>query len=368
MRRERFIRIFVMVGVVYYMVACGSSQNGNVGYRLGDTQTLTGGFDEALQAITEKSLKDNLYYLASEELQGRGSGAPGGDKAAAFIAQKYKEFGLQEAYPNSYYQYFDVKGDKKRTQNVIGVLPGNDPVLKDQVIVIGAHYDHLGMRSDAEDSDDNGNNDDGNDSEKATIYYGADDNGSGTVAVIESAKAFSMLKGQNKRTIVFIAFSGEEMGLIGSSYYVKNPLFPINKTVYMLNQDMIGYLRDGNLDFLGGGSSQDAAKAMRDICKKYPDITPDITQSAGGGSDHVPFMNRKVPGVFVHTGSTSVYHTPSDTREKVNYQGLTEVTKIAFELGWVISQKSAAPTETYEAITITKRDLEYDHEMMPFIK
>lgn len=317
--------------------------------------------DDVINGITLEPIKTNLYYLASDELQGRGSGAPGGEKAAQFIAKKFEESGLKPGFSTGYFQKFSVNAGT--TSNVVGYFPGNDAELKKQVIVIGAHYDHLGMRNSLLGND---NNNEGDDPPRPVIYYGADDNASGSTVVLEAAKSLSLIKDQLKRTVVLIAFSGEELGLVGSNYYVKKPAFPMADTIYMLNLDMVGYLRNGDLNLLGGGSSQSAAAAMKEICAKYPEIVPDITESAGGGSDHVPFMQKNIPGVFFHTGSHPNYHKPTDTPDKINYKGLTTIAKIAVELAWRISEKPAVPADTRRDIEITDRDLRYDHDMTPF--
>jgi len=283
-----------------------------------------------LDVIVEEDLQADLYYLASDELEGRGTGQPGGDKAAQFIAERFEASGLLPAAgEDGYFQYFH--GD---TQNVIGYFEGNDPDLQDETIVIGGHYDHLGIRN-------------------GQIYNGADDNASGTVAVMATAKAVSRIKYFIKRRVVFIAFGAEEIGLVGSSYYTNNPLFPLANTVYMINLDMVGYLRGEDLNFLGGREISDKINAA---AEDYDTIDPDISSSAGGGSDHVPFGRAGVENVFLHTGSHANYHKPSDDPEKINYESLTDVTKVTYLLYWLIDADPEAPDKALTVEDSPDRD------------
>jgi len=298
-------------------------------------------YEEALAAINKKDLKANLEYLASDELEGRMSGKKGNVLAADFVKKKYESFGL-----DTMYQKFSIRrlnpGPKRElgndfTQNIIAWIPGSDPLLKDEIVVIGAHMDHIGYGPSMSRS------------RRIAIHPGADDNASGTVALIEVAKAFSMLKGKVKRTVVFQSYSAEEMGLIGSRYYCNNPLFPVDnpnirKHIAMVNMDMVGYLGRGQhfTGFNSGNSSPNIRLIVNDLNKKYS-FANSITSRGSGGSDHAPFYNKRIPVAFLHTGLHAYYHTPEDTPDKINYDGLTEVAKYAFELTYNIAQKESAP-------------------------
>jgi aminopeptidase YwaD len=230
--------------------------------------------------------------------------------------------------------------------NVIGVLPGSDPKLKNEAIVIGAHYDHLGR----------GGEGSGSLAPRAgEIHHGADDNASGVAGLIELARMFSSQK--LRRTIVFIAFSGEEEGLIGSNYYVNHPIVPLANTVAMINMDMIGRLKEKALIIGGVGTAQEwrslidtgnavegmtvsvnGAGADRTLTGGIPVVTgsngkPVVTLDPGkkfvltlnedgyGPSDHSSFYSKQVPVLFFWTGTHEDYHKPSDTAEKINYEG-----------------------------------------------
>ena len=224
--------------------------------------------------------------------------------------------------------------------NVIGVLEGSDPTLKNENIVIGAHYDHLGRGGEGSGSLAPNAKD---------IHHGADDNASGTAGLLELARLFSK-EPKLKRTLVFIAFGGEEEGLLGSAYYVNHPLTPLTNTVAMINMDMIGRMRDRKLVIGGVGTAQEwkqiitqanSALAMRvsahspapkgvpivvsangrPIVTTDPNGAFDLTMNEDGygPSDHSQFYGKKIPVLFFWTGTHSDYHKPSDTFEKINY-------------------------------------------------
>ncbi len=347
------MRIFLsgvgfVIGILalVHFAGCGSSDTSSSA--LFSQPPTTSALEAGLATITKEELQEDLYALASDEFQGRGTGYDGDEISAQYIESQFAASGLLPMNEDGYRQKFGVNRGRGYSWNIVGYLPGTDPELKDEVIVIGAHYDHLGKSG-------------------SRIYNGADDNGSGTVAVMEVAEAFSTIKDQLKRTIVFIAFSGEEIGLVGSGYYTRNPLFSMSDTIYMVNLDMVGWLRNKNLKFLGGGSSTYMRNLINLVSERYPGINPYITSSAGGGSDHVPFIRANVPSVFLHSGSTDVYHTPSDTVEKVNYDGLTEITKVAFEMVWRINEKeSRTPIDWRKPEETPEWNL--DHGVTEFIK
>jgi aminopeptidase YwaD len=190
--------------------------------------------------------------------------------------------------------------------NVVGILEGSDPVLKKENIVIGAHYDHLGRGGEGSGS---------LAPRSGEIHHGADDNASGTAGLIELARVFSAQRPRLKRTVIFIAFGGEEEGLLGSNYYVNNPLTPLTNTVAMINMDMIGRMKDGKLTIGGVGT----AKEWRDIIGQKNDLALTLNEDGFGPSDHSSFYGKQVPVLFFFTGTHTDYHKPSDTFDKINY-------------------------------------------------
>jgi Zn-dependent M28 family amino/carboxypeptidase len=213
--------------------------------------------------------------------------------------------------------------------NVVGVLRGTDPVLKNEAIVIGAHYDHLGHGG-AGSLDVNSHE----------IHHGADDNASGTAAIIELARMFAA-KHDNKRTLIFVAFSGEEEGLFGSSWYVDHPVFPLDKTVAMVNLDMVGRLKDKKLTIGGMGTASEWKPLIEKINKellepldssllpndfRFQPFELQLSDDGFGPSDHSSFYGKKVPVLFFFTGTHNDYHKPTDTADKINYSGERNIT------------------------------------------
>ncbi len=256
----------------------------------------------------------------------------------------------------------ELRRKRVEAYNVIGVLEGSDPLLKKEVIVIGAHYDHLGRggrSSLAPNSKD--------------IHHGADDNASGTSALLELARRFSKSK-SNKRTFVFLAFGGEEEGLLGSKYFVNNPTVPLANIVAMVNMDMIGRLRERKLTVGGIGTAIDWNKIVKEKnslkilsgglkpsdlpVPKYPDETKpaasvkvldpsrfnlQLSQDGFGPSDHSSFYGKKIPVLFFFTGTHEDYHKPTDTPEKINYYGLERITGFVEQIVKVVDRNPTRP-------------------------
>jgi hypothetical protein len=206
-----------------------------------------------------------------------------------------------------------VEEIRKRTENVVAILPGADSSLKDQNIVIGAHYDHLGF----------GHFGTLDSKTEGQIHHGADDNGSGTAALLRLAQTLARSATQPARTIVFAAFSGEELGLVGSRHYVNRPPLPLASTIAMLNLDMVGRLRNNRVTVFGTRSAQQLSEI---VLREGRSLGLEIAESDGlGRSDHMSFYNKKIPALHFFTGSHSDYHRPSDTWDKLNIDGIVKV-------------------------------------------
>jgi metal-dependent amidase/aminoacylase/carboxypeptidase family protein len=203
------------------------------------------------------------------------------------------------------------KNNMATTSNIVGIIEGKGPHA-DETIVIGGHYDHLGMGGM------------GSRTNRREIHNGADDNATGTAAVMELARRFAKRDEKPSRRLVFIAFSAEEMGLLGAKYYVDDdPLYALDKTAAMVNFDMIGWLRDDKITIYNANSATEF-ETLLDRANK--EMGMDIEKSAGfGGSDHLPFFQKEIPVMFIHTGLTSTYHTPEDDFETIDCEGAVKV-------------------------------------------
>lgn len=230
---------------------------------------------------------------------------------------------MSREYPDIRVKMKTTVADKKiRTNNVIGIIPGKDPVLRNEYLVIGAHYDHDGFMK---------NHPEGVD----YIFNGADDNASGTAGVLAVAEAFSRMK-PPARSVVFMAFSAEEKGLFGSETYVRNPLFPLDKTIAMLNMDMISRNSIDSLYLEGATASPDLTEIVKIQNKEFGfKIIAD--DKFTGGSDHANFFKHNVPFVFFFSGLHSDYHTVRDNPDKVNPEKAAKVAKLAFKTAWYIA-------------------------------
>ena len=213
--------------------------------------------------------------------------------------------------------------DKKVTRNVVGMIKGNDPLYDKEYIVIGAHYDHLGM---------GGPNTGSRRPDTVAVHYGADDNASGTSLLIELAGKLYSMREKLHRSIVFVAFSGEEMGLLGSKYFVKDSLIDMHQVDAMINLDMIGRLnKENKLEIGGTGTTPDADTILRSI-PLADSFNLALSPEGYGPSDHASFYAEDIPVFFFSTGTHLDYHTPADTPDKINYQGLKSIGEYVTEL------------------------------------
>jgi hypothetical protein len=240
----------------------------------------------------------------------------------------------------------DVEKVQMTTSNVAGLLEGSDPKLKGEYIFIGAHYDHLGLGGPSSLAE----------SREPAIHHGADDNASGAAGVMALANYFSSRKIRPRRSLVFLAFSGEELGLFGSAYYVKHPLVPLTSSVAMFNMDMIGRLRDDKLAVIGSGSSPDWDAIISDATHETG-LKVSKNEGAFGASDQQSFYTAKIPVLFFFTGVHTEYHRPSDTADKINVAGEVRVLNVVARCAEKVAERperpgyrevpaSAAPTTT----------------------
>ena len=228
----------------------------------------------------------------------------------------------------------DVEYVREKSSNVIGYLEGHDPTLKDQAIVVGAHFDHLGYGGPGSGS---------LVPDVHEIHNGADDNASGSAALIELEQAFAAEEGSLKRTMIFTAFTGEELGTLGSSYYVNHPFLPLDRTIAMINMDMVGRLEGKALTIYGTGTSPRwdtlVARYNKDSL-----FTLKLIPDGIGPSDHSQFYGKDIPVLFFFTGTHNDYHKPSDDWDKINYPGEEKVARYVFAIVNDLEGDATRPT------------------------
>ncbi len=214
----------------------------------------------------------------------------------------------------------DIIQMKVKTQNIVAVLEGSDPVLKDQYILIGAHYDHLGFGGVGSGS---------RMPDTVAVHYGADDNASGVSGVIELAEKLASEKKNIARSIIFMAFGAEEMGLVGSKYFTENPLIPLKNIDAMINFDMIGRLKENNSITVGGtGTSSQSEEILNNLASKTS-LVMKYSPEGYGPSDHAAFYTSNIPVFYFTTGAHEDYHTPFDKPETINEEGETKIVEFA---------------------------------------
>jgi Zn-dependent M28 family amino/carboxypeptidase len=292
--------------------------------------------DDAVKLVTAKDLEEWATYLASDDLEGRNAGSPGEIKAVEYIVKVYDDAGLKpvgdkdEQDKPTYFQAIQV--GKTKSWNTVAFLEGSDPKLKEEVIVIGGHHDHVGTSTNPHWGQLGGATRDDK------IWNGADDNASGTCTVMAVAKAFGKSGLKPKRSILFMTFTAEEGGLNGSRWYVSRPLFPLERHVAMMNLDMVGRNPDKPVSVHGFGYEDGDAweKAFEDAVKKtglkaraFPGA-----KLGGGDSDHSSFRAKSIPIIFFFTGLHADYHRVSDHPEKLSYENMEKVGRTAMYLLW----------------------------------
>lgn len=288
--------------------------------------------------ISVAKLRKHVTYLASDKLKGRGTGTPEERKAAKYIAKQFRQIGLSpKGDPGTYFHTFTFR---KSSDPHGGMATANDPLMKAQnvvgyldngaanTIVIGAHYDHLGLGHDHNSLDAN---------PEGKIHNGADDNASGTAGVIELARYFAKNDVKEQHNFLFLCFSGEELGLYGSKKYTETPTIDLTKVSFMVNMDMIGRLNAEKRIVVGGvGTAPDFVPSIQAL---KTDLGIKLDSAGIGPSDHTSFYLKNIPVLFFFTGQHSDYHKPTDDVEKVNFEGVQQILSTAAGLIETLDQK-----------------------------
>lgn len=273
------------------------------------------------QQIEQKNLEKHIYYLADDRMEGRATGSKELDKAADYIENHFKKYKLIPKGEDGYRQKFEakvtrvkVKDSIRIAQNIIGFIDNDAPYT----IVIGAHYDHLG-RGDFGGSRDTV-------AHIGLIHNGADDNASGVAGLLELARVYSTNDVKEKYNLLFIAFSAEELGLLGSKYWVEHPTIPLNSIHWMLNMDMIGrYNPLSGLAVIGYGTSTSFPTIFEGITS---DLKFNLSRDGNGGSDQTSFYKKNIPVLFFHTGGHEDYHKIGDDAHKIDYKALKSILEL----------------------------------------
>tara|TARA_Y100000385_G_scaffold104667_1_gene108406 strand:- start:12070 stop:13098 length:1029 start_codon:yes stop_codon:yes gene_type:complete len=318
------------------------------------------------ETIKVEDLEKHLIILSSDSMEGRETGKKGQKMAADYIMNHFKNIGIPPYKKKSYYQKFKVKNGRHmckcddcdtdflkkmlgknkyiKGENVLGFIEGTD--LKEELIIITAHYDHLGKHEDK-------------------IFNGADDDGSGTVATLEIAEAFMLAKKEGngpRRSVLIMPVSGEEKGLLGSKYYTDHPIYPLENTVANLNIDMIGRVDDwhenGDYVYLIGADmlSQELHDISEQTNDQYIGLELDYTFNAEDDpnryyyrSDHYNFAKNNIPVIFYFNGVHEDYHKVTDTVEKIDFNKIQTITRLVFLTAWELANRD-------ERIQLNKTD------------
>ncbi|MBD0831336.1 M28 family metallopeptidase [Aestuariibaculum sediminum] len=295
----------------------------------------------AQSEVTEQEIENHIKFLTLEKNGGRYPGTKANKRVVRYIIKDFKASGLN-AFEGGFKQHFKAKlrikeGEAEKplakTCNVIGFIEGNDPKLKHEYIVLGAHYDHLGLGGPSSKSD-----------KENAIHFGADDNASGTAALLEISEKLAAHKKDLKRSVIFIAFGAEEQGLLGSKYFTEHPLVPVENIKLMINMDMVGRLNEQKHVYMGGaGTFPGGVDFMKELGTSL-DLNPVVHAGGVGGSDHVSFYKKGISVLGMHTGGHPQYHTPEDTLELINLPGEKMVCEYIFQ---TILKKASSNEELY---------------------
>lgn len=299
-----------------------------------------------INQINSKDLETLLYVIASDEFEGRNTGEEGQKKAANYIRDFYIKNGIsspESEFVNNYFQSIPAgtfPRIKKDTENVMAFIEGSEK--PEEILIVSAHYDHVGVNN-------------------GEIYNGADDDGSGTVAVMEIAKAFKEAEKAGfkpKRSILFLHVTGEEIGLLGSRFYTDiQPVFPLENTIANLNTDMIGRVDDEHINnpnyvYLIGSNmlSTDLHNISEEVNMKYINIDLDYKFNSLSDpnqfyyrSDHYNFAKNNIPVIFYFNGVHADYHKPTDTPDKINYDMLAKRAQLIFATAWELANGENRP-------------------------
>lgn len=275
----------------------------------------------AMESITSDELKSHVDVLADDTFEGREAGSRGGRAAAGYIIRLMQKYGLEGGGEDGgYFQSFGAGYN-----NLLGLAPGSDPALKNEVIVVSGHYDHVGYGNPTNSYGPTG-----------YIHNGADDNASGVSGLLETIEAFSRLPNRPRRSVLFAFWDGEEKGLLGSQHWVSQPTIPLRQVRLMINLDMIGRLRNDRVEVYGTRSGY-GLRNLVSRANSQSNLLADFTWEMEANSDHHSFYARGVPVLMLHTGLHDDYHRPADDAHKINAEGMRKVSRLLFSIAYELA-------------------------------
>ncbi len=332
-------RLLSLVAVLLVLPGCAPSQSSAASSPSGSAAV-----SAAAETITAEDMWSRIAFLASDEMRGRQTPSPGLESAAAYLASEHLRFGLEPAGDNeSYYQRYPFRprrvdipasSDPLYPANVVALIRGSDPQLRDEYVVLSAHYDHVGVGRPV-----NGD----------SIYNGADDNASGTAALLVVAQALANLPEAPRRSILFLHVSGEEHGLLGSRYYSDNPTVPIRSIVANINVDMISRNSPDSIVVIGKNYSS-LGQVVEAAGARHPELGLTVSDDLWPRerffyrSDHFNFARLEIPALFFFSGVHEDYHQPSDHVERIDADKAARVARLIFHSVQDIANTTARPT------------------------
>jgi hypothetical protein len=303
----------------------------------------------AAATITADEMREHVAYLASDALRGRDTPSPGLDSAAAYLTREFTRMGLRGgAGEGAFIQRYPLRGrgGSGMAPNVVAVFPGADPTLRNEYVVLSAHMDHVGV---------------GRPVRGDSIYNGADDDASGTTGLLEVAQAFASMPQRPARSILFLAVSGEEKGLLGSEYFSDHPTVPIGSIVANVNIDMIGRNAPGDIVVIGKNYS-----SLGPLVERLAAENPRLLGLAANDdrwpgerfffrSDHYNFARKEIPAVFFFAGPHEDYHQPSDEVERLDVDKAARVSRLVFLTTHAIATDPQRPQWTPSGLAEIRR-------------
>ena len=307
-------------------------------------------YSAAVESITTQKLQAHVDYLSSPQCDGREAGTPGGWAAAEYLRAELDKFGVEGAATDG--RFDQPFGPRYR--NIIGIIRGSDPRLRDQTVLICAHYDHVGHGTKENSKGPFGQ-----------IHPGADDNASGVAALLELAEAIKTLPQPPARSIVFAFWDAEEEEMLGSKHWVEQPSIPLGRISAVINVDMIGRLRENLLTVYGSRTAYGFRRMVSEQ-NEFSKLKIDFSWELEDDGDQYPFFQHGIPILFLHSGLHDDYHSPKDTPDKINTEGMRRVSQLLFHVTCQLAGEAGSPAFRIAATGESDKALRHDSAHNPF--